>query len=270
MVPYFSSRGVPVNETTIETTSRAEDPVRLFVGVSPEQRLALEVLAFSVRRRTARTVEVWPMDGQELPVPRDRRNRGRTGFSFARFEIPRLCGYQGTAVYLDADMLALGDVAQLWSLELGGADLLYSQHPPDQPGARFSVMLLDCSRLEGWSAAHVVDLLDQGQHTYEQIMHELVLVSDARKRAAIPTRWNSLDHFIDGETALVHYTSVPTQPWIHGGHPHGAVWYRELQEALDQGEISAAMVHDEIRCGHVHPRLLEWTRLGAVRAGRGR
>lgn len=254
-------------------TTHGDDPIRVFVGTSAEQRLALQVLAFSARRRTRRRVEVWPMDGRGLPVPRDPRNRGRTNFSFARFEIPRLCGYRGRALYLDADMLVLADLDELWSLPLDGADLLYSRQGPRGSGARFAVMLLDCAQLADWSAANVVEKLDAGGCTYEELLFELCLVPDARKRDAIPERWNSLDRHVPGETALLHYTSVPTQPWKFGGHVHGAVWYRELHDALASGAIDAADVAEEVRRGHVAPDLLAWARASAgaapMQTGRG-
>lgn len=233
------------------------DPIRVFVGLSPDQRVAYEVLAHSLRRNTRHPLQVRPIDALHLPVPQEPRNRMRTGFSFARFEIPRLCGYEGRALYLDADMLVLGDVADLWSLPLEGADLLYSDQPPEGALARFSVLLLDCGRLR-WSGERVVRELDQGRYTYELLMHELCVVPEESRKPAIPRDWNALDRFEPGRTRLLHYTSVPTQPWRFGGHPHGAIWYRYLLEALGTGVISRRLVEQEIRRGHVARWLLEW------------
>ena len=61
-------------------------------------------------------------------------------------------------------------------------------------------------------------------------------------------------------TALVHYTCVPTQPWKFGQHRHGTVWYRHLLEALESCAIDEQLVAEEIRRGHVAPRLLDWAR----------
>ena len=234
----------------------SSDPIKVFVGTSPDQRLAYQVLEHSLQRNTRRPVEVRPIDARHLPVPRDPRNRMRTGFSFARFEIPRLCGYRGRAIYLDADMLALGDLDEVWSLPMEGADLLHSDQPPEGAGAKFSVLLLDCERLR-WSGERVVQELDQGRYSYEELMFEMCLVPEERKRAAIPRRWNSLDR-LERDTRLIHYTSVPTQPWRFGSHPAGGVWYRYLLEALGRGSVTRAQLQGEIARGHVSRWLLEW------------
>lgn len=239
------------------TRDSGADLIRVFVGTSADQRLAYEVLANSLRRNTRRPLQVRAIDALHLPVPRDPRNRMRTGFSFARFEIPRLCAFRGHALYLDADMLVLRDVGELWSLRRHDADLLYSEQPTEGAGARFSVMLLDCSRLS-WSGERVVQELDAGRYSYEELMHGMCLVPEARRQAAIPGHWNSLDCYEPGKTALVHYTSVPTQPWRYGSHPHGAVWYRYLLEALGTGAVPRPLFQQEVKRGHVSPWLLEW------------
>lgn len=233
------------------------DPIRVFVGTSSDQQLAYQVLEYSLRKHTRSPLEVRAIDGKHLPIPRDPRNRMRTGFSFARFEIPRLCGYKGRAIYLDADMLALRDVDELWSLSLKQHHVLYSRQSPDGAGARFSVLLLDCSRLD-WSGERVVQALDAGRCSYEQLMLELCMVQPERKRDGIPEEWNSLDRYVPGETALIHYTSVPTQPWRYASHPCGSVWYRYLLEAVAAGGIPRAAVEEEARRGHVARWLLEW------------
>ncbi len=54
-------------------------------------------------------------------MPKDEPNRGRTGFSFSRFQIPKLAGYKGRALYLDADMQVFGDIAELWDIPFDDA-----------------------------------------------------------------------------------------------------------------------------------------------------
>ena len=36
-----------------------------------------------------------------------------TEFTYTRFLVPYLCGYQGKAIFIDCDMLCLGDIAEL-------------------------------------------------------------------------------------------------------------------------------------------------------------
>ena len=44
------------------------------------------------------------------------KRRGLTEFTYSRFLVPYLCGYEGTALFLDADMLVLGDIGELFDL----------------------------------------------------------------------------------------------------------------------------------------------------------
>lgn len=80
--------------------------MRIFVGVDQRQPLAYTVLQSSIIRRASKPVSITPLLIDQLPIKR----RGLTDFSFSRYLVPYLCDYQGWALFLDADMLALCDV----------------------------------------------------------------------------------------------------------------------------------------------------------------
>src|SRR5262245_39672731 len=130
------------------------EPMRIFVGTDESQMVACRVLEHSIRKHTSRPVEVVPMLNVPVPTPRDPANRPRTGFSFSRFLIPKLCGYKGRALYLDADMQVFADVAELFDAPFGNHKVLCTNQPyvPDawkgngyfHPGRQMSVMMLDC------------------------------------------------------------------------------------------------------------------------------
>ena len=85
-------------------------PVRVYVGADRSQALAIKVLEHSIKRHTTLDVAVIPMIDFPIRQPRDVKNSQRTGFSFSRFCIPRLAGYRGKAIYMDADMLVFQDL----------------------------------------------------------------------------------------------------------------------------------------------------------------
>ena len=103
-------------------------------------------------------------------MPRDKKNRPRTGFSFCRLTIPERCGYRGRALYLDADMLVFADLAELWQIPFGEQSVLctwQSEPPPDwrdnpafHTGRHYAVMLLDCDRLP-WHIEEIIRGLDE-------------------------------------------------------------------------------------------------------------
>jgi hypothetical protein len=233
----------------------AESPVRVYVAATQAQWLAVRVLEYSIRRHASMDVEVFPLyrAGLTIPVPRDPAHRPRTPFSFQRFLIPALAGYRGRAIYLDSDMLVFTDIARLWRMPFGDADVLAvgAAGTPRRP--QFSVMLLDCARLT-WDIDAIVGDLDRGALDYQQLMYELSIAT--RVSAAIPARWNALEAYDPGETALLHYTDMPTQPWLSTANPLGHLWVRHLIEAIDHGFLSRDEVAAEVAAGHVRPSLL--------------
>ena len=230
-------------------------PIRVYVAATDAQMLSVKVLEYSIRKHTSLSTDVYPIHqgGIDIPQPRDPRNCPRTPFSFQRFLIPELARYSGRAVYLDSDMQVFRDLRELWTLPFDGASVLAAR----EPGAtgrkpQFSVMLLDCDTLK-WDIREIVQALDTGALTYEQLMHDMKI---ADVKDAIDPRWNSLERFKAGETALVHYTDMDTQPWVATSNPIGYLWTRDLFEAIDAGFLSRADVEDHVRRGYVRPSLL--------------
>lgn len=84
-------------------------PLRVFIGMDPRQPVAYQVAAASIAKNSSRPVSITPLILSQLPLKR----RGLTEFTFSRFLVPYLCGYEGHAVFVDADVLCLGDIAEL-------------------------------------------------------------------------------------------------------------------------------------------------------------
>lgn len=233
-----------------------EMPIHVYVGSQEAQMLAVKVLEFSIRERTDAEIEVHPLhEAQvEFPTPRDVRNRPRTPFSFQRFYIPALKAFQGRAIYLDSDMQVFRDIMELWTLPFDGADLLAAREPGES-GRRpqFSVMLLNCDELR-WNLSDIVAALDRGELTYETLMYDMAVAR--RVRAAIDPSWNSLERYVEGETALLHYTDMPTQPWVSIQNPHGRLWVGDLRRAVETGFLSRAYVEEQVQRAFVRPSLL--------------
>jgi hypothetical protein len=233
-----------------------ESPVRVFVGSTPAQMLAVKVLEYSIRKYASMSVEVFPLFRAplEYPMPKDPANRPRTPFSFQRFVIPSLKGFQGRAIYVDSDMQVFRDIRELWTLPFDGADLLAAREPGDT-GRRpqFSVMLLDCERLR-WNLTEIVGRLDSGELNYEKLMYQMAVAG--RVEAAIDPRWNSLERYEDAKTALLHYTDMNTQPWLSRDNTLNYLWSRDLFEAIDRGAITRDYVAAEAEAGNVRPSLL--------------
>ena len=124
-------------------------------------------------------------------------------------------------------------------------------------------MLMNCANL-AWDVKAIVRDLDDGKYSYEELIHELCILPDSRKQMILPFEWNSLEHYEEGRTSLIHYTDMPTQPWVSNENPNGHLWYALLRGALDEGFIAIEDVYREIREGHVCPELPLWVGLPPV------
>jgi hypothetical protein len=241
---------------TQDRTAGGDTPIRVYVGSQEAQMLAVKVLEFSIRRHTTAEVVVFPLHEAtiEFPTPRDVSNRPRTPFSFQRFYIPALQNHRGRAIYLDSDMQVFRNIQELWNLPFDGADLLAARERGES-GRRpqFSVMLLDCDELD-WDLTKIVAALDRGELTYETLMYDMAVARNIR--AAIDPSWNSLERYAPGETGLLHYTDMPTQPWVSLENPNGALWVQDLLDAVAQGFIARSYIEDHVRRGFVRPSLL--------------
>lgn len=229
-------------------------PIRVFVGASESEWLPARVLEYSVQKNCSVAVDCFPLYRSDLEIPQAQHERSRTPFSFQRFLIPQLMNYSGRAIYLDSDMLVLHDLQRLWQMPFDGADLVCVRGLNEQQRAvRFSVMLLNCAAL-GWKIEEIIDGLDRGAYTYNELVYEMCIAKHAAAR--IPPTWNALDRFVAGTTGLLHYTNMTTQPWLSAEHSYAGIWFEYLFEALDRGFISMSDISEQVNRGNVRPSLL--------------
>jgi hypothetical protein len=242
------------------------DPVRVFVAATVAEWLPTRVLEFSIKETGTLPVHLLRIASfdRRIPLPRDLRNQPRTPFSFQRFLIPELCGYQGRAIYLDADMQLFSDIGALWNAPMDGHDLLAVREGTAGRKGQFSVVLLDCERLQ-WRIESIVQELDDGRYTYEQLMSEMC-VADSVGRTLDPG-WNSLEAYAPGRTHLLHYTDMDTQPWVSLKNPLAHLWVECLRRAIAAGFITEEELAREIAAGHVRPSLMAQLKQPTARNG---
>lgn len=244
----------------------SDEVIRIYVGVDRSQELAVPVLEHSIRRHTSAKVEVIPMLDLPVPTPVDPRNSQRTGFSFSRFCIPKLAGYSGKAIYMDADMLVFSDIRELWNIPFDGAKIVIQQEvkfesattqkigAPKKRKKQCAVMLLDCSRLD-WDIEKIVAGMDDGKYDYEQLMYDICILDESEVKYGVPFEWNSLEHW-DSNTHLIHYTDVYTQPWTACGNRYGYLWLDEVRRMLAEGKLTESDIQKEVELGYFRPSLL--------------
>lgn len=235
----------------------SDEPIRIFIGTDETQTLGAKIFEYSVRRHTDAKVVFDRMPNVTWPYPKDPKNYPGTNFSFHRFAIPELCGYKGKALYVDADMLVLKDIRELWNQPFNGAAVLCAES--SDPGKRrrqLSVMLLDCGNLD-WDVSKIItEGLDKDKFTYDQLIYDLVIEPGDRAKDTIPYIWNSLEKYEPGKTGLIHYTELVRQPWLSARNRNGWLWIEYLRDAIKDGVVTRKEIEDAVPKGWARPSLL--------------
>jgi hypothetical protein len=226
-------------------------PVPVFVGYDPHERAAVNVLIDSLYQHSSVPLAITPIVAAQLAnvFTRERSPQQSTEFSFTRFLVPYLMGYEGWAVFMDCDMLCRGDLAELWACRDDRYALMVVKHDhrPEEKvkflGAvqtRYerknwsSLMLFNCSRCTSLTPEFVNTASGLTLHRFEWLKDSMI--------GALPAqRWN---HLIDvqpspsdpaqGGPLLVHWTKGG--PWFrdyrHAGAELAAEWFASRDAAF--------------------------------------
>lgn len=177
---------------------------RVFIGWDHRQAVAYNVLHHSIISRASRPVSIAPLKLDTLPVTRT----GLTPFTFSRFLVPWLCRFRGRAVFMDADMLVLGDICELF-------DLFDSKNAVQvvQLQERFewgSMMLFNCCHKDNKK------LTPDFVETTDVSLHK---IGWTEKIGFLPSEWNHTVLYDEPrpDAKLVHFTGgIPLHPETKG------------------------------------------------------
>lgn len=93
----------------------SDELIKVFVGYDPVESVAWHTMAHSIFTRSSRPVAIIPVNIRNLEsvYKRARDPKQSNEFSFSRFLVPYLCGYQGYAIFFDCDMMLRTDIASI-------------------------------------------------------------------------------------------------------------------------------------------------------------
>jgi lipopolysaccharide biosynthesis glycosyltransferase len=218
------------------------DTVRVFIGYDRVESIAYHVLCHSIISRSSLPVQIIPVNQKNLKQHywRPRGEFDSNEFSISRWLVPHLCDFEGHAIFMDCDMLVLGDIAELWNQRDDHAvKVVKHNHVPKEDikflGAKqtrydrknwSSVMLFNNEKCRPLSK-HIVNTMSPGLwfHQFNWLADEDI--------GEIRGRWNLLVGFDepDPDVKLIHYTSGG--PW-HGFKDIDYVdeWNAELEDMI--------------------------------------
>jgi hypothetical protein len=190
--------------------------VRVFIGYDPRQPIAFTVAAHSIWSRASQPVEIIRLQLSQLPITR----KGLTEFTYSRFLVPYLSGFTGYSLFVDADVLCLGDITILKASDPLAA---VSVVPHERKFERPSVMLFNCKRCSALTPAFVDDP-----------RHPLFDFAWAPRVGTLPHDWNHLVGYdTPGASAnLLHFTQgVPVWPET-AIQDRAGLWTQEAEQCM--------------------------------------
>lgn len=201
--------------------------VRVFVGCSAndEDLEFCAVLHYSLEKHASEPIDLiwmrlsrdptsfWYADPQRKLGWRT--DRWATPFSALRWGIPTACNFEGKAIYMDVDMIAMADIAELWNQEFTAAML-------SKPEA-ICVTVYDNAKMKKFLPP--IDKIKEPRNYLD--VRRKVLISNCIQR--YKGNWNCLDlrkdnggeykDLHDPEIKVLHFTQIPTQPHLRHAMP---------------------------------------------------
>lgn len=171
----------------------------IYIGYDPRQPIALNVLQSSIYRNSSKPVSITPLVLTQLPLKRE----GLTPFTYSRFLVPYLCEFKGWALFLDLDMIVLGDIAELFNC----ADDKYSAMVVKNK-MKFewaSAILFNCAKCKMLTPQFVTE--HPSLHNMSWLKPDEV--------GELPAEWNHLVGYDEPKEnpKLIHYTQgIPAFP----------------------------------------------------------
>lgn len=215
--------------------------MRVFIGVDPRDAVSFNVLQWSIIRRASQPAVVCPLVLPQLRFAR----QGLTHFTFTRYLVPSLCGFQGKALFLDSDMLCLGDIVELFSMEF------------DDPVA----VVKNKERFE-WPSLMMFNNAKCGKLTREYLEDETskpMTFEWAQSVGELPAEWNHCVGYDEprNDAKLVHFTAGTPGFKERRATEYAGDWFVEKESMNSQVswlEIHGGSVHRDKVLSEIWPQ----------------
>lgn len=258
----------------------SQPPVRVFIGSGEASLLERKTLIYSLRKHCSRDLDLYVFNGthnsiehnDEEPVlakmPLWIKYQNYTEFSNYRFLIPEICGHEGRAIFLDSDMVCLGDIAKFFDQDMNGHDMLAKSEAYKGDSCwGMSQILFDCSKCHFDLETIFTEMKNEEFSNAD--LHQMkpgFLSKYPFKLAGYDSTWNVFDH-CDANTNLIHYTNLGTQPWKFAGHQFEDVWFRYFNEARKAGVVTGQDIKKTLSRAYARQDILNPRKGGPAIAG---
>lgn len=197
----------------------SNNTIRVFIGCDPnncdlEQMMVLE---YSIKKNTKQAVEITWMQlshDEKSPWYSDQEQRlgwrtekWATPFSGFRWAIPELCNFTGRAIYMDADVIVLCNLAELWNTPFDSSAMVIAK------GGKSTARLCTCI----WNCEKAKNFLPPLAQIKEDPDSHQKLMMLIKKQPKLVQNYIDSYNCIDGENLpidaikILHYSDMGTQ-----------------------------------------------------------
>lgn len=212
--------------------------LKVFIGADPRQPLAYSVLQHSIRVNSSEPVSITALQLNQLPIKR----RGLTEFTFSRFLVPYLCDFRGRALFLDADMVVTGDIAELFATPDYASAVLVNQ---DQDRFEWaSAMLFNCDHCKTLTPEFIDNEANQ-LFDFNWAEHPI---------GVFDPEWNRAVGYVDSSNAKLRHHTMGIPCWAETRGMDDTAWmaaFKDMVKTCSWAELMANSVHAK----HVYERL---------------
>jgi hypothetical protein len=197
---------------------KMSEPLNIFIGYDKNEVIAYHVLCQSILEKSSQPVCFTPLNLRNLDKYfwRERNSLQSTEFSFSRFLVPYLSSYIGWSLFLDCDMIAMVDVAELFSLKDENKAVMVCKHDyAPKEDKKFLGQVQTKYEKKNWSSVMLFNnqrcqalTLDYVNTATGLELHQFKWLEDEKLIGALPLEWNWLvgEYEKIQNPKILHYT----------------------------------------------------------------
>jgi hypothetical protein len=194
------------------------DMLDIYIGFDSNEVVAYHTLCQSILAKSSRPVRFTPINLSNLKgvFNRERNKLQSTEFSFSRFLVPYLSGYTGWSLFMDCDMLARADIAELFALADDKYSVMVCKHdyvPRDE--VKFLGNVQTKYEKKNWSSVILFNNAKCKALTPDYVnsatgleLHQFKWLGDDNKIGSLPLEWNWLigEYSYSDKAKICHFT----------------------------------------------------------------